>query len=345
VAEVDFAELTDGGSVRHGSFRGLRQDKNPAEVVMEKTADTAKESKDGAAELHGIRLTHPDRIVFREQGVSKADLADYYGAVARRMLPLMENHPLSLVRCPKGAGDKCFFQKHASDGFPEALKRVPITESDGDIAEYLYIDGVAGLIAGVQMGTLEFHIWGSRIDLLEKPDRLVLDLDPDPALDFEVVRLAAAVVRDRLSDIGLKSLPLVTGGKGIHVVAPLRRTADWEAVKTFARSFAESLASRHPDVFVATMSKQRRRGKIFLDWLRNDRGSTAIAPYSSRARQGAPVAAPLSWQQLAKVEAADAFHLDDMVRRAGQADPWADYGKITQSITRKMQERVSRTPA
>jgi bifunctional non-homologous end joining protein LigD len=173
----------------------------------------------------------------------------------------------------------------------------------------------------------------------------VLDLDPDPALDFEVVRLAAAVVRDRLSDIGLKSLPLVTGGKGIHVVAPLRRTADWEAVKTFARSFAESLASRHPDVFVATMSKQRRRGKIFLDWLRNDRGSTAIAPYSSRARQGAPVAAPLSWQQLAKVEAADAFHLDDMVRRAGQADPWADYGKITQSITRKMQERVSRTPA
>jgi bifunctional non-homologous end joining protein LigD len=340
VAEVDFSELTSGGHVRHGAFRGLRQDKKPAEVVMEKTADTAKVSKDGKAEFHGVRLTHPDRIIFREQGVSKADLAGYYSAVADRMLPLMQDHPLSLVRCPKGAGNKCFFQKHASDGFPEALKRVPIPESDGEIAEYLYIDDIAGLIAGVQMGTLEFHIWGSRIDRLEKPDRLVFDLDPDPELDFEVVRLAAAVVRDRLSDIGLESLPLVTGGKGLHVVAPLRRTADWQAVKSLARSFAEATAARHPDVFVATMSKRQRRGKIFIDWLRNDRGATAVAPYSSRARHGAPVATPLSWKELPKLEAANAFHLDDVIRRMGQPDPWAAYGRISQSVTRKMQDSL-----
>ncbi|MGH7128350.1 MAG: non-homologous end-joining DNA ligase, partial [Planctomycetaceae bacterium] len=264
-----------------------------------------------------------------------------YDAIAKRMLPLMARHPLSLVRCPKGTGEKCFFQKHASDGFPDELKKVSITESSGKAAEYLYIDDVAGLVAGVQMGTLEFHIWGSRIDRLEKPERLVFDLDPGPGLAFEVVRLAAAVVRDRLSGIGLESLPLVTGGKGVHVVAPLRRTADWQAVKSFARSFAEAAAGEHPDVFVATMSKSRRSGKIFIDWLRNDRGATAIAPYSSRARQGAPVATPLSWKELAQVEAADAFHVADVLRRIGRQDPWAAYARISQSLTRKMQDSLA----
>ncbi len=341
IAEVDFGELTDGGHVRHGAFRGLRQDKKPAEVIMEKTAGKAQASRGSNQEFHGIRLTHPDRVVFRDQGVSKADLAAYYEAVAHRMLPLMQNHPLSLVRCPKGADDNCFFQKHASDGFPDALKRVSIAESDGDTAEYLYVDDVAGLIAGVQMGTLEFHIWGSRIDRLEKPDRLVFDLDPDPQLDFEVVRVAATVVRDRLADVGLQSLALVTGGKGLHVVAPLRRTADWQTVKSFARAFAKSMAAAHPDAFTATLSKSRRHRKIFIDWLRNERGATAVAPYSSRAKQDAPVATPVSWKELGKVEAANTFSLHDVVQRMGRPDPWATYREISQSLTRKMLDSIS----
>lgn len=291
-------------------------------------------------ELHGVRLTNADRVLFREQGVTKADLVRYYDAIAKRMLPLMKGHPLSLVRCPKGTGEKCFFQKHASDGFPEALKEVPIRESSGKKEDYLYVDDVAGLIAGVQMGTLEFHIWGSRIDNLEKPDRVVFDLDPDEELDFEVVKLASMVVRDRLEKLGLETLPLVTGGKGIHVVAPLRRSADWERVKAFTKGFATTMAGEHPDVFVATMTKSRRRGRIFLDWLRNERGSTAIAPYSTRARQGAPVAMPVSWKELRGLDSANSFGISEAVGRLARPDPWASYRRISQSITKKMLEDV-----
>ncbi|HET6629033.1 MAG TPA: DNA ligase D [Woeseiaceae bacterium] len=337
VAEIDYSELTGGGQIRHGSFIGLREDKAPAEVTMENASNPPREIGN---ELHGVRLTNADRVLYREQGVTKADLVRYYDAIAKRMLPLMERHPLSLVRCPKGTGDKCFFQKHASGGFPEALKEVPIRESSGKEEEYLYVDDVAGLIAGVQMGTLEFHIWGSRIDKLEKPDRVVFDLDPDEALDFEVVKLASMVVRDRLAKLGLETLPLVTGGKGIHVVAPLRRSADWPRIKAFTKGFATTLAGEHPDVFTATMSKSRRHGRIFLDWLRNERGSTAIAPYSTRAKKGAPVAMPVSWKELRDLEAANSFGLEEAKRRLARPDPWAAYGDLRQSITKKMHDAV-----
>lgn len=338
VAEIDYSELTEGGHIRHGSFIGLREDKAPAEVTMEKPSNAPQEIGN---ELHGVRLTNTDRILYREQGVTKADLVRYYDAISKRMLPLMAHHALSLVRCPKGTGQKCFFQKHASDGFPAALKEVPIRESSGKKEDYLYIDDVAGLIAGVQMGTLEFHIWGSRIDKLEKPDRVVFDLDPDESLDFEVVKLAAMVLRERLAKLGLETLPLVTGGKGIHVVAPLRRSADWARIKAFTKGFATTLAGEHPEVFTATMSKSRRHGRIFLDWLRNERGSTAIAPYSTRAKQGAPVAMPVSWKELRALEAANSFGIEEAVRRLARPDPWAAYGDISQSITKQMQDAVS----
>jgi bifunctional non-homologous end joining protein LigD len=338
VAEIDYSELTEGGHIRHGTFLGLREDKQPAEITMEK-AKTLSEAL--INEAHGVRLTNPDRILYREQGVSKSDLVRYYDTVAKRMLPLMESHPLSLVRCPKGADEKCFFQKHASDGFPDALKKVSIAESSGKAADYLYIDGVAGLVAGVQMGTLEFHIWGSKVDLLEKPDRLVFDLDPDERLDFEVVRLAAVVVRDRLDDLGLKTLPLVTGGKGIHVVAPLRRTAGWADVKAFTKAFATATADAHPDVFTATISKSRRRGKIFIDWLRNERGATAIAPWSTRAKKNAPVAMPVSWKELSALDAGNRFGIEEAVRRMARPDPWAAYEDLRQSLTKKIRGRTS----
>jgi bifunctional non-homologous end joining protein LigD len=338
VAEIDYAELTRSGQIRHGSFLGLREDKSPTEVTMERSSGGSPPLPDQA---HGIRLTHPDRILYKQQGVTKADLVRYYDGVAHRMLPLIERHPLSLVRCPKGAGEKCFFQKHATDGFPEALKKVAIRESSGETEDYLYVDDVAGLVAGVQMGTLEFHIWGSRADNLEKPDRIVFDLDPDETLAFEVVRLAAVVVRDRLASLGLETLPLVTGGKGIHIVAPLRRSADWTRVKAFARAFARATAEEHADVFTASVTKSRRRGRIFIDWMRNERGATAIAPWSTRAKRNAPVATPVSWKELRTLESAGAFGIEEALRRMARADPWASCEDLRQSVTKKMVQAVS----
>src|SRR5690606_23524213 len=253
-------------------FKGLR--KKPGRVKLEQPSEGAA-LKD---EYHGIRISNPHRVIYQKQGITKAELANYYDVVGERMLPHVIDHPLSLLRCPKGSKDECFFQKHASAGFPEDLKRVNLREKSSKRADYLYVDGIRGIIAGVQMGTLEFHIWGSRIDSLEKPDRVVFDLDPDEKLDFPVVALAAAVLRQRLEKIGLQTVALVTGGKGVHVIAPLRRTAEWPQVKAFAQGFATRLAADEPDVFTATMSKSRRKGRIFVDWFRNERGATAIAP-------------------------------------------------------------------
>jgi bifunctional non-homologous end joining protein LigD len=294
-----------------------------------------------AIERAGVRLTHPGRVLFPGQGLSKADLADHYAAVADRMLPHVEKRPLSLVRCPSGSGKACFFQKHDTGGFPAAMRRVPIAEASGAKATYFHVADLAGLIAGVQMGVLEFHIWGSRIDAVEKPDRLVFDLDPDVGLDFAHVRSAAFDVRDRLAALGLKSFALLTGGKGIHVVAPLVRRAAWPEVKTFAKNFAALLETQAGDRYVANMAKAKRKGLIFVDYLRNERGSTAIAPYSTRARDGAPVATPVGWDELDAIEAANAFTVKTLPTRLRQVgDPWPGYFDARQSITRTMAKSV-----
>src|SRR5690606_18178001 len=294
-------------------------------------------------EYHGIRISNPHRVVYPKQGITKAELAQYYDAVAARMLPHIADHPMSLLRCPQGLNDgnaECFFQKHASAGFPDDLKRVNVREKSSKRADYLYIDGVRGLIAAVQMGTLEFHVWGSKIDSLEKPDRVVFDLDPDESLEFPVVALAAAVVRQRLDNLGLKAVALVTGGKGVHVIAPLRRTADWKKVKAFAQGFAVQLSAEEPEIFLATMSKSRRRGRIFVDWLRNERGATAIAPYSTRARDNGPVATPVTWDELENLSSANCFRIDDVMERLENDDPWDKAKSLRQSITAQMLERV-----
>lgn len=344
VIEVDYAEFTNDGYVRHGSFQGTREDKKAASVKLEQPADPPGE-KDMVTKLHGIRLTHADRVVYPGQGVTKSALARYYDAVADRMLEHAAGRPLSLLRCPKGIrgggdGESCFFQKHGTRGFPDAVKRVSLREKSGKKAEYLYLDDVAGLVAAVQMGTLEFHIWGCRKDKLEKPDRLVFDLDPDEKVGFESVRLAARLIRERLQDLGLETVALATGGKGVHVIAPLRRTADWGQVKAFAKAFATSMAEEEPDAFTATMSKAKRRGRIFLDWLRNERGSTAIAPYSTRARKGAPVATPVAWDELESLDAANSFLIEDVIERLDDEDPWNDAATWTQSVTVAMLEQV-----
>ena len=290
--------------------------------------------------IAGISLSHPEKVLFDAQGLTKADIARHYERVADRMLPEIKNRLVSLVRCPDGSSQECFFQKHAGKGFPKAVKRREIIENDGDRAEYLYVSDLAGIVAGVQMNTLEFHIWGSRIDALEKPDRLVFDLDPDAGLTFADLRQAAFDLRGRLEDLGLKSLALVTGGKGVHVVAPLARRAEWPDVKGFARALAYRMGEEEPERFLAQASKAKRKGRIFIDWLRNERGATAIAPYSTRARQGAPIATPVSWDELKTLEAANTFRVGDMDARMKEPDPWADAAAWRQAITKEMLKKV-----
>ncbi|WP_173931711.1 non-homologous end-joining DNA ligase [Chelativorans sp. Marseille-P2723] len=286
--------------------------------------------------IAGISLSHPGKVVFEAAGLTKADIARHYVRVAKRMLPLVEKRLVSLVRCPEGSSRECFFQKHAGRGFPKEVKRQVIIEKDGDEADYLFIRDLAGLVASVQMNTLEFHVWSSRIDALEKPDRLVFDLDPDEKLGFAQVRQAALDLRDRLEYLGLRSLPLVTGGKGVHVVAPLSPRAEWPEVKAFAKALAQQMSRDEPERFLAQASKEKREGRIFIDWMRNERGATAIAPYSTRARKGAPLAMPVSWEEIQTLAAANVFHVEDMEKRMSARDPWAEAGQWQQSITKPL---------
>ncbi|WP_026381416.1 DNA ligase D [Afifella pfennigii] len=363
VAEIAFTEFTGDMILRHPSFLGLRQDKAASEVSLEepmpapKSESASKPSKGGrkggkpasgsgkegaATEIAGVRLSSPDRIVFPGQGLTKRALAEYYLKVADAMLPTIAERPLSLVRCPQGREGECFFQKHDSGGFPAEMKRLAITESSGEKASYFYIDDAAGLIAAVQMGVREFHIWGARIDAIEKPERLIFDLDPDEGLGFSDVKRAAFHLRERLAELGLESFPLLTGGKGVHVVAPLVRRREWPEVKAFCKAFAVKLAAEAPDRYVATMSKAKRKGRIFIDYLRNERGSTAIAPFSTRAREGAPVATPLAWEELSGVKAAGSYDVESLLRRLGalKSAPWEGYFRARQSLTKAMLEAV-----
>lgn len=260
--------------------------------------------------IGGIEITHADRVIFPQDGFTKGDLAAYYHAIAPVMLPFAAGRPVSLLRCPDGVAGACFFQKHG-DGFGPHVDTVPIVEKDGDTGDYLAIRDADGLLACVQMGTVEFHGWGARADAVEAPDRLVFDLDPDEGLDFTAVTRAARQVRDRLSALGLASFAMLTGGKGIHVIAPLTPGHGWADHAAFAKHIAASMAQDEPDRFVATMSKAKRKGRIFIDWLRNQRGNSAILPYSARARAGALVAAPVGWGELETMGQAQLYSIAD----------------------------------
>ncbi|WP_292896270.1 non-homologous end-joining DNA ligase [Nitratireductor sp.] len=299
-------------------------------------------SSDNRLQIGGVSLSSPDKVLFEEVGTTKSDLARYYEHAGTRMLPHIKKRLVSLVRCPDGRDNPCFFQRHGAKGFPETVRRLMIAEKSGEKDEYLYIDDMSGVISAVQMSTLEFHIWGSRVDRLESPDRLVFDLDPDQELDFNAVRSAAFSVRDRLADLGLRTVPLLTGGKGIHVIAPLERRREWPDVKDFARGFAKRLSEDEPERFLAEASKAKREGRVFVDWLRNERSATAIAPYSTRAKPGAPVATPVSWRELQTIASSNAFKLASMAERLTAADPWAESAGWRQSITDNMLKAVAR---
>jgi bifunctional non-homologous end joining protein LigD len=317
VAEIAYTEMTPDKVLRHPSFLGLRGDKE-AEEVVEENAKPAPKPK-----ASSVKITHPDRLIFPDSTVTKGDLAAFYEAMAPVALQWIANRPISLVRCPQGRGKRCFFQKHDAGSFGAHVKHVKIEEKDGSVEPYLYVDDADGLLQCVQMGTIEFHGWGSSVADVEKPDRLVFDLDPDEGLGFAEVKKAAVEIKDHLAEIGLVSFAMVSGGKGVHVVVPLTPEAEWAAVKDFADRFCQAMAQAEPDRFTATMSKAKRKGKIFLDWLRNQRGATAVMPYTARARARAPVAVPVTWVELGDLDTPAKWHVGDqeeLLKRASSKD-------------------------
>ncbi|WP_416463705.1 DNA ligase D [Sphingomonas sp. VDB2] len=330
VAEVAYIEFTDEGVLRHSSYLGLREDKKPEAVILEVEAPVAE----APAATSGVKISNRDRVIFPEGTLTKGELADYYVAVAEIMLPWAGSRPISLVRCPQGRDKKCFFQKHDAGSFGDDVKQVGILEKDGHEEPYMFVDTPAGLLTCVQMGTIEFHGWGARIEDVEKADRLVFDLDPDEGLDFKDVVSAAFHLQDVLGQMGLVTFPMVTGGKGVHVIAPLTPTAEWPQVKDFAHRFAVALAQANPERFTAALAKAKRTGKIFIDYLRNQRGATAVLPYSARSRPFAPIAVPLTWEELRDLESPDRWHIGDaaeMLKRAASKD-LAHWGRADQVL-------------
>jgi bifunctional non-homologous end joining protein LigD len=316
VCEVAFTEFTSDGILRHPSFISLREDKPAKEVVREVPQHLRKVSpkkrEHPTPESFGIAISNPDRAIYPTEKLTKYHLAQYYAAIDPLIMVDAARRPITLIRCPQGRGKKCFFQKHDTGSMGEHVKHVPIREKKGETQDYLYVEDVRGLLACVQMGTIEFHGWGSTIEKIEHPDRLVFDLDPDVGLDFGAVREAALRLRQLLGDLGLETFPMLTGGKGLHVIAPLDQSADWNAVTSFAERFSRAVAEAEPERFTANIRKVQRKGRIFLDWLRNQRGSTAVLPYSARAREGAPVAAPIAWDELDEYDGGNAFSITDL---------------------------------
>jgi bifunctional non-homologous end joining protein LigD len=347
VTEVTYAEITPDGSLRHASFQGLRADKRADQVVLETASPKAATNLvptigNEIAGALGVKLTHPSKVMYPDTTITKAHLAAYYAAVADRMLPHVKNRPLSLVRDTDNDLAKTFFQKHALPGMPKTLKHGEVQKVSGKDARILWVEDLAGLIGGVQMNTLEFHVWGSDRHRPDLPERMVFDIDPDEGLGFEEVKHAAIDIRDILGAIGLQSWPLVSGGKGVHVVVPLIPEANWEEVKSFCQNFAELLARTEPSRFVANMSKARRKGRIFIDYLRNGQGSTAICPWSTRARAGGTVAVPVTWEELPNLDRANGFDIFSAAMRAQGPDPWEGYFDIDQTLTQRIQDVVKR---
>ncbi|QJU60297.1 DNA ligase D [Sphingomonas sp. AP4-R1] len=331
VAEIAYVEFTDEGVLRHPSYLGLREDKKPEAVVLETETAVAVAT---APARSGIKISNRDRIIFPEGNLTKGQLADYYEIVAPIMLPWVGSRPMSLVRCPQGRSKKCFFQKHDAGSFGDAVRQVGIREKDGHEEPYLFVDTPPGLLTCVQMGTIEFHGWGARIEDVEKADRLVFDLDPDEGLEFGDVVSAAFHVHDVLAQMGLTTFPMVTGGKGVHVIAPLTPSAEWPVVKDFAHRFALALAQAEPDRFTAALAKAKRSGRIFIDYLRNQRGATAVMPYSARTRENAPIAVPLTWEELRDLHTPSHWHIGDgaeMVKRAASKN-LAHWGRADQIL-------------
>ena len=352
VVEVDFRGWTGGGRVRQASFKGIREDKPADQVVREASPMASKnatpkattrktgtskakivsKAKVTAAEVAGVALTHPDRAYWDDAGVTKQMLAEYYESVWKRMAPHVTRRVLALVRCPDGQTAQCFYQKHASAGI-DRNKLHLVSEPDGDRS--ISVDDLAGVVALVQAGVLEIHVRGSTIDRLEEADRLVLDLDPGPGVGWKDIVAAARNVRERLKALNLESFVKTTGGNGLHVVVPIK-PAPWDEAKRFCRALAERMAADEPSRYTTTIKKAARRNRIFIDYLRNSREATAIAPYSTRARPGATVSVPLTWDELGDQKSANDYTVLNLSKRLAKmrSDPWAGMNRVKQALPR-----------
>jgi bifunctional non-homologous end joining protein LigD len=377
VAEVEFTEWTNDGTLRHPSFQGLREDKKAKDVVRERPADaedpTATEPAASAKRLKkktagaeakapaatrkkpktstrsdedgdvvaGIRISNPAKVLYPEAGITKVELARYYESVADWILPHLENRPLTLVRCPNGWEKSCFYQKHPDAKVNAIIERVTVQESNGPTL-YMMANTTEALVALLQMGALELHPFGSSAPKLTCPDRLIFDFDPADDVSWETLLEGVHLLKTLLEELGLRTFVKTTGGKGLHVVLPIRPALDWDDIKSFTKAVAELMVQSFPERYVATVTKAKRHGKIFVDYLRNADGATAVAPYSLRARANAPVATPIGWEELTKDIRQDYFNVRNVPERLAKLkkDPWAGFFDVKQSITKALMKKV-----
>jgi bifunctional non-homologous end joining protein LigD len=362
VAEVSFSEWTDDGTMRHPVFLGLRRDKTARQVVRESAApaaagdDVSERPKPSAPSkaspvdakntVAGATLTHPEKVFYPELKLTKRQLASYYEAVGEWMLPHVANRPLTLMRCPSGWNKPCFYQKKADDSAQASIARVDIPDGDGGTSQYMMANSVTAIVALLQMGALEIHPWGSRAGSLGKPDRLIFDLDPEESVAWKEIKEAVHVLKTLLENIGLAAFLKTTGGKGLHVVSPIRPTVGWDHVKGFTQAVAELLERTFPDRFTSKLLKVSRRGKIFIDYLRNAEGATAVGAYSTRARQNAPVSTPIDWDELARDVRFDHFNVGNVQRRLAKAksDPWQNMDRAAVTLDKAIMARVGYKP-
>jgi bifunctional non-homologous end joining protein LigD len=281
-------------------------------------------------------------VLYPELNITKVDLARYYQSIAEWALPYLVNRPLSLVRCPQGREAKCFYQRHAGAGTPDAIASMEIAD-DHETENYVYIRDLEGLISLVQMGVLEIHPWGSRVDNVERPDQIVLDFDPGEGVRWKQIVTGAIRMRDLLAELGLRSFVRTTGGNGLHVVVPLVRRSSWDDAKQFARDLADRFERQWPKEYIATASKSQRGGKIYIDYLRNARTATAIGNYSTRAREGAAVATQLDWKELGEGITPADFNVLTVPQRMAKlgVDPWAEFASTKQSLTKAMRQKIA----
>ena len=347
VAEVEYGNRTADGILRHAVYKGLRTDKAEdasAAEAPEPPPPVERKRYVSDADLAQVWVTNPDRVMFGEGGPTKLELALYYARVGDWMLPELIKRPVSLLRCPTGKSADCFFQRHAMAGMPDMIRTIPLREEGSKKrADYLYIEDARGLLALAQFGAVEFHPWGCRVDQPERPDRIVFDLDPDEGLPWREVVAAARAVGDALSELGLVPFIKTTGGKGLHVVVPIARRHGWPEVRQFCEAFARQQAQQAPKRFTANMAKRERRGRIFLDYLRNARSATAVAAYSLRARPGVAASTPLAWEELGELDDAKDLNWATVPERLAQdgfADPWAGIDAAARTLTKEMERKL-----
>jgi bifunctional non-homologous end joining protein LigD len=357
VAQVRFATWTADNLVRQAAFKGLREDKKASEVQREeatvspksvsthqashakptvvaaKTRASSHSTKPPTIEHSPIRLTHPEKIIDAESHLTKQQLADYYWAIAPHMLPIIAGRPLSIVRCPDGTSHPCFFQKHVNNTLPDGIESVDVADKNGKVEPYITLSTPQALASLAQMGVLEIHPWGSTNADLEHPDRIIIDLDPDVAISWRTLADTALEVRKQFKKINLESFLKSTGGKGLHVVVPIKPEHDWPTVKQFAHTFVLAMEKQQPSLYLTKMSKAARKDRIYLDYLRNERGATAVAAFSPRARAGVPVSLPLSWDDLKLTERPvfQVVHFEEWRDRL-QRDPWKNLPKLDQRL-------------